>query len=199
MLKRKELVERWVEQADRDGPSGHLVEDLGEVVALEIAKAVQRLVQVAASRLEIGAGLAFLGHAPHLGLAPPRGRDEHAPHELGAVLPEEHVLRTAEADALRPQLPRLASVRGGVGVRPDPEPARPVRPLEYPGKVVAHLGLDQGNLVDGHAARRAFDGDDVPRGKLSLPIQTVPEPSSTFTSDAPATHGRPIPRATSAA
>ena len=96
----KELVERRVEQADRDGQAGHLLEQPLEVLLLERPQLAERLAAVALG----------VGH-------------DHRAHLRHAVLGHEHVLGAAEADALRAELARLARVVRIVGVRAHAEPA----------------------------------------------------------------------------
>jgi len=73
----------------------------------------------------------------------------------------EHVLGTAEADALRAELPCLSRVLGKVGIRPYLQPAQLVGPTEDDAEVARRLGRHYRDLADDDLAGRARDGDHV--------------------------------------
>ena len=73
----EELVQRWVEQANGHRPTGHGLEQAGEVLALERQQLGER-----------GAAFAVVGG------------EDHPPHVLDPVVLEEHVLGAAQPDAL---------------------------------------------------------------------------------------------------
>ena len=101
----QELVQRRVEQADRDRQALHLLEQALEVGLLKR----QQLVEHRAA-----AGL-VLGH-------------DHPLHLRLAVGGHEHVLGAAEPDALGAELARAAGVLGRVGVRAHAQRAQLVAP-----------------------------------------------------------------------
>ena len=135
---RQELVQRRVEQADRDGEPGHRAQDAGEVLALHREDPGERL-------------------APS-GLV---GCEDHAPHGEDAVLAEEHVLRAAEADAFRAEGARSGGVLGGVGVGAHTQSPPAVRPAHQPPVLVGQRGLDQRYRPEQHLAARTVDRDRV--------------------------------------
>ena len=114
----QELVQRRVDEPDRDRQPVHGLEDAGEVLALE--------------RQQLGEG----GLLPRLVVGHDEVLDELAP------LAEEHVLGAAQADALGPEPAGARGVLGRVGVRADLHPAGGVGVLHQPDH-----GLDEG-LVD---------------------------------------------------
>ena len=105
----QELVQRRVEQTDRDRPAVHRLKDLGEVLPLE--------------RQQRGQGLFTRGVVG--------GRDHCL--DQAAALAEEHVLGSAQADALRAEGPRPARVLGCVGIGSHLEPAYLVGVVEQSG------------------------------------------------------------------
>ena len=107
-LVRQELVQRRVEQADRDRQPRHLLEEALEVLLLER----QELVERGAARVLL------VGH-------------DHRAHLRLALRRHEHVLGPAEADPLGAELARLARVLRRVGVRAHAELAHLVGPREH--------------------------------------------------------------------
>ncbi len=105
IMRRQELVQRRVDQADRDRPAAHRLEDAHEVLALHREQLVERRL---ADRLVVG--------------------KDHVAHERHAVGAEEHVLSAAEADALRAECDRLSGMLGRVGVGADAQLAELVGP-----------------------------------------------------------------------
>ena len=105
VLVRQELVQRRIEQADRDRQPGHDLEQRLEVGALHGQDLGQR---PAAARLVVGA--------------------DHLAHGEDAVGLEEHVLGAAEADALGAELARLRRIARRVGIGAHAEAARARRP-----------------------------------------------------------------------
>ena len=174
----QELVQRRVEQPDRDRQSRHLLEQALEVVLLERQQLVERGAAV----------LLGLGH-------------DHRPHLRLAVRRHEHVLGAAEADALGAELARLARrppgcrrwrARRACGSRrPSRAPARSWDPtsgstsgtssaVTMPAPPSIAIRSPSRSTVPFDAAAPA------PSGRPRAPA-------------APDTHGLPIPRATSAA
>ena len=200
VLQRKELVQRRVEQPDRHRQPAHLVQDRGEVGALELAELIERTWNSSPRVLELRRRRPVLGRRPHLGPPPARRGDEHPPDQLAPVLAEEHVLGPAEADPLGAERPGLRRVLGGVGVGPHPEAAEVVRPARGPRRSPRRSRARS-------AARRRRSPCHVepsiaivsPAASSASPIRTTPASASTLTAEAPVTQGRPMPRATSAA
>ncbi len=111
MLEREKLVKRRVEQPHRHRQAAHLVQDRGEVGSLKLSEMLECLVELAARALELGRRRpAVAGRLDDLGAPPARRGDEHAAHELAAVLAEEHVLGAAEPDSLGAERARLGRV-----------------------------------------------------------------------------------------
>ncbi|CAM5529829.1 hypothetical protein SNARM312S_07686 [Streptomyces narbonensis] len=151
----QELVQRRVEQADRDGQPVHGLEELDEVLLLQRQEGLQRL-------LALGVRV---------------GEDEAL--DVLAALTEEHVLGAAQADALGAEAAGAQRVLGVVGVGADAQPADAVRVGhdavhggdELVGVVGAgvHAALEvlddrgrhDGYLTEVHLAGGAVDGDDV--------------------------------------
>ena len=98
-------MEGRVDEADDDGEVPHRLEDAREVRPLDGEELVER-------------GLPL----------PVRGGEDHPLDDREPVLLEEHVLRAAEADPLRPERPRPDRVTRVVRVRPHLEPAQFVGP-----------------------------------------------------------------------
>ena len=169
-------MQRRVEQPDRDRQPGHRLEDRLEVGLLEREEPVERVA------------------APGL-----VGREDHLLHDGQPLLAEEHVLGAAEPDALRSELAGLRGVVGVVGVRAHLEAAQLVGPLEDRLEVLVDRGRHERNLADDDAAGAAVDRDHVALAQLvpadahRLRAGVDVEPSQ------PATHGLPMPRATTAA
>src|SRR5207247_907275 len=90
----EELVERRVEEADRDGQPVHRAEDPDEILALER----EQLLDSRVARRRVG-------------------RHDHLAYDRDPVGSEEHVLGADEPDALTAELARLPGVLGRVGVR----------------------------------------------------------------------------------
>ena len=109
---RHELVQRRIEGADRHRTLAHHAEDADEVVALHRQELGERL-------LAVGDGV----------------REDHLAHRRDAVAAEEHVLRAAEADALRAELDGVGALVGLVGVGAHEQPALGIGP-RHQGVVV---------------------------------------------------------------
>ena len=120
----EELVQRGVEQADRDREAGHRLEEALEVGLLEREQLVERR---APARL-VG------GH-------------DHPLHLRLAVGRHEHVLGPAQADALGAEPARALRVLRGVGVGPHPQRAQLVGPAQHRLEALVDLG-------DARAGRR---------------------------------------------
>ncbi len=141
--RRKELVQRRVEQPDRHRQPGHRLEDALEVALLE-------------------------GQEPIEGGAPRRFvvREDHLLDDRQALLAEEHVLGAAEADALCAELARFHCVGGRVRVRVHLEPANIVCPAEDRLEVLVDPGGNELDRSQDHDAAAAVDGDHVALGDL---------------------------------
>jgi hypothetical protein len=148
---RKELVQGRVEQPDRHGEPRHGLEDPLEVLLLERQQPVERLAAL------------LLG-----------GRHDHRAHERQPLLGHEHVLGSAEADALRPELTSLDGILRRVRVGAHLQPAELVGPAEQPLEVLVDLWRDEIDLADDDVARAAVDRDHVSFGKLLVPEGDCP-------------------------
>ncbi len=102
---RQELVQRRIEQANRDGQRLHGLEETDEILPLH---GEQLLECVAAGVFGI--------------------RENHGADVLDAALSEEHVLGAAEADAFRPEGTGLLGVARHIGIGADLELAQRVGP-----------------------------------------------------------------------
>ena len=71
------------------------------------------------------------------------------------------MLGAAEADALGSELPRLGGILGRVGVRPHPQPAQLVGPVEDRAEVLVDRGRHEPDGADDHASGAAVDRDHV--------------------------------------
>ena len=110
------------------------------------------------------------------------------------------MLGAAEADPLGAELARLRRVLGRVGVRADAQPAELVGPAEDRAEVLVDRGRHERHGADDHAARAAVDRQLVALAQLDV---ADPQRSRVHVdrerARSPATHGLPIPRATTAA
>ena len=134
----QELVQRRVEQPDRDRQALHRLEQALEVLLLVREQLAQRG----------AAAFLVVGH-------------DHRPHLRLAVIGHEHVLGPAQADALGAELARPHGVLRRVRVGADAEAAHLVGPLEQALEVLVHLGIDERHVLERHAALRAVDRDPV--------------------------------------
>ena len=134
----QELVERRIQQADGDRPAHHGLVDLLKVLLLH--------------GLQLGQGplplLHGLGH-------------DHLPDGGNALGIKEHVLRAAQADALRAEVLGLPGVLGGVGVGADLQGAELVRPVHNPLKLAGDLGLGGVETLAVDVAGGAVQADPV--------------------------------------
>ena len=133
---RQELVQRRIQQADRDGQAVHGLEDAHEVSALKRQKLGQRTG-------------ALLG----------AGGEDHLLHRQDSRRLEEHVLGAAQADALGPELPRHPRVLRRVHVRAHLDRAQPVGPAHELGESAAELRHHRRQAAQHHLALRAVEGD----------------------------------------
>ena len=138
---RQELVQRRVEQADRDRPARHRREQALEVLLLQRQQLGQR-----GAPLGLGAG------------------HDHRAHLRLAVGGHEHVLGPAQADALGAVLDRLQRVGRRVGVGAHAEPADVVGPAQHALEALAARRLDQRHVVERHHAGAAVDRDPLSGG-----------------------------------
>ena len=133
---RQELVQGRIEQPDRHRQTRHDLEQIGEVAALNRQEFCQR---GAAALLVVG--------------------ENHFAHRDDAVALEEHVLGTAEADPLGPELPRHAGVVRRVGIGANAEAARFVRPFHDRRKLAGEFRLQHRDGAFDHLAGRTVDRD----------------------------------------
>src|SRR5205807_942581 len=89
------------------------------------------------------------------------GGQDHPLHDGQAVLLHEHVLGPAEPDALGAEAARPDGVVRIVAVRPYPETAHGVRPLQQLVQLAADLRLDHGHGAGDDVAGRPVDGELV--------------------------------------
>ena len=68
-------------------------------------------------------------------------RDNHLPHRIDPLTLEEHVLRPAQADALRPEGDGDLGLVGLVRVRPYAETPRPIGPLHKGVEILVDRGF----------------------------------------------------------
>ena len=129
--------------------------------------------------------------------APPRLGHDHRLHRGWRSVRHEHVLGAAQADALGAELARLARVLGRVGVGAHAEPAELVGPGEDRLESRLTSGSSSGTSsavttpVLPSIAIRSPSDSSVPPTRSRLACRSI------SSSPAPATHGLPIPRATS--
>ena len=79
--------------------------------------------------------------------------EDHLADDGEPLLGHEHVLRPAEADALRAELAGAGGVLRRVGVRPHLQPADVVGPAEHGLEVLVQLRRDELDGADDDAAR----------------------------------------------
>ena len=87
--------------------------------------------------------------------------DDHFAHRLDAVSFKEHMLSTAQTDALRAESEGLRSVVRGVGVRAHVEDAELIRPVHDAVEVAGDGSRGGLDLFAVDVAGRAVDGDPV--------------------------------------
>ena len=133
-----ELVQRRVEQPDRDRHALHRLEHALEVLLLQGEQLIQH---------RAAAGL-IVGH-------------DHDLHLWHAVSGHEHVLGSAQADALGTEAPRAARVLGSVRVGAHAECAQFVAPAEYRVEAGVDLWRDEHDVLERDGAGRAVDRDQV--------------------------------------
>ena len=137
----EELVQRRVEQADRDRLARHRREQALEVLLLQRQQLGQR-----GAPLGLGTG------------------HDHRAHLRLAVGGHEHVLGAAQADALGAVLERCQRIGGRVGVGTHAEPADVVGPAQHALEALAARRLHQRHVVERHQAGAAVDRDPLSGG-----------------------------------
>ena len=142
--RRQELVQRRVEEPDRDRQAGHRLEDPLEVLLLEGEQLRERVAT----------------------LLLPRCHD-HRAHERQALLGHEHVLGPAEPDPLGAELPRLGRVGRSVGIGPHLQAADLVGPAQQVLEVLVDVWRNEIDRPDDDVAGAAVDGDHVALGELA--------------------------------
>src|SRR6185295_2508542 len=90
---RQKLVQRWIEQTNGDRIAGHLAIEPDEILFLQREELIEKLLS-----------LLF------------RPRQNHLLHNWNAILGEEHMLRPAESDPLRPEAARDVRLIRHVGI-----------------------------------------------------------------------------------
>ncbi len=158
----QELVQRRVDQADHDRQAVHGPEQPGEVIGLQALELCQRRVE-GGDRLGVVGGQLVAGLAPVLGLGGPGGVEDHALHGRQPLLLEEHVLRPAQPDALRPEGAGPLGVARVIRVGPDLQAPDLIGPGQERGQVVLVLEarLDGRQLAGEDLAGGAVDADHV--------------------------------------
>ena len=114
----QELVQRRIEQADRDRQARHDLEQLDEVLLLHRQDFGKRRT----------AAFLILGH-------------DHLAHGNNPVGVEEHMLGAAEPDAFGAEFARLGRVRRRVGIGADLHAPQAVGPLHQRAEVAGQLRL----------------------------------------------------------
>ena len=135
----EELVKWRVEQADRDGHSVHRLKNAEEVTHLDVEQLRKFCFTLV---LMLGEDVVLQDHLP---------------------LAEEHVLRAAQADALRPELAAERRIVGRVRVRTYAHRAELVGPVQQVVEVTGNLGFDEG-----HGANDDHPGGTVYRNDVTL-------------------------------
>ena len=135
---RQELVQRRVEQTDRDGKAVHDLEQLGKIAALIGQQFGERL----------AAALLVLGQ-------------DHLTHRDDPGRVEEHVLGPAEADPLGAEFARGAGILRSLGVGAHRHAPDHVGPFHQDRELAGEFGLQHRDLAFHHLADGAVDGDDV--------------------------------------
>ena len=133
-----ELVQRGIKQAHRHGVSFHHLEEALEVAALDGQQLRQRH---AAARLVVG--------------------QDHLAHGLDAVALEEHVLRAAQADALRTERERLLGILRRIGVGAHFQHRIFTGQLHQLAEVAAQVGVARGDLAEVDLAGRTVERNPV--------------------------------------
>ena len=125
---------------------------------------------------------------------------DHALHDRQAVVPLEHVLGAAEADALGAELPGAGGVLGRVGVGAHRHRAGAVGPLEdrRPGTGCSGRAAPAGRRRRRPSRRCRRSSSGRPRGRSRPPIAIEPS-SRKRIAVTPQTAGLPMPTATIAA
>ena len=138
--RRQELVERWIEQSNRDRQAVHRLEDLFEVDLLHATEFLERCCLFGG----------ILGQ-------------DHLAHDRQTIGGEEHVLRAAQADAFRTEAAGVGGVLAGVGVGAHAHLALAdlIGPLQDRGELLRRLAGFQLHLAEDHLAGGAVEGDDV--------------------------------------
>ena len=140
----EELVQRRVEQADRDRQAVHRLENAEVVAHLHLEELRQLRVALV---LVLGEDVVL---------------DDHLP------LAEEHVLGAAQADALRAELAAERRVVRRVGVGAHAHRAELVGPRQDRVEVAGDLRLDQRDGAEHDDAGRTVDRDDVALVQLDV-------------------------------
>ena len=169
-------MERRVEQAHGHRKAVHGLEDPDEIAALQRRQRVVCL-------------LLFFG----------RLREDHLPDGGDPLLPEEHVLRPAQTDALGTSRPSVGRLVGGVGVGAHPKATGLVGPLHERLERLPYLlfpGL--GIALDRPGQRRLLEVQ-APSWTRLPSTENELAPRSIRIASAPHTAGMPSPRATTAA
>ena len=135
----QELVQRRIEQANRDRPARHRVEQPLKVALLEREQLVERT----------AASILVLGH-------------DHRAHLWLAIGCHEHVLGAAQPDPFGAEALSVASVLGRVGVGAYAELAQLIAPPQDSLEAGIDAAFDERDVVGGDRTGRSIDRDMVP-------------------------------------
>ena len=136
---RQKLVQRRIEQPDRDGQSLHRFEDSFEIAPLN------------RQQLRQGATPACFVRC-----------HDHLAHQCDAIALEEHVLGAAQPDAFRAELARALGVAWDIGVGAYAEAPARVGPRHQRVVILADLGRHKLDGAEEHPACRAVHSDHLP-------------------------------------
>ncbi len=139
---RYELVQRGIEQTDGDSISVHGFEDTLEVATLHRE---QQLCESLTASFDIA-------------------RKDHFAHSLDAVAFEEHMLRTAQTDALSAEVACLLGIAGRVGVGAHESLGIFSREIHDSAEVTVEFGIGGGHLTVIDVTGRSVERDPVALG-----------------------------------
>src|SRR5664279_5811409 len=88
-------------------------------------------------------------------------RQDHGLHRGKAILFHEHVLRTTQADALRPKLSAFGRILRVVRISTNTQSSNCVRPLKYLFKIFIDLRWDQFSLAQDDSTSGAIHCDPI--------------------------------------
>ncbi len=164
---RQELVQRRIDQPDHDRQRIHGLEDALEVALLEDLQLGHRGIERRDGLALVGAQR-LAGGGLRLGPGRDTGNEDRAAHDLQPVTLAEHVLGSAQADALGTIAARLGGLLWLVRVRPDAHAPDLVRPAEdrLELRLVLEPRLDRRECTQVEVARRAVEAQPGALGKV---------------------------------